>query len=462
MQRVAEAVSALCNGAKREGTPPSEPVNVDLLKANHRKLFGRVRFVMPEFEKINEAAYWDYQRNKVYVRSNRRLQQVSRRVLKEPSIAQVRPNKTMNEEESRRVPHCNCPAPRIYRWGKFRQTVFDLRWSSTGVKRWVVRFVFSRYICWNCKATFHQYLRKPKYGAGLRAYLLYQNIELQISHGAVANTVRQLFGLPISRGIINKVKADEASRYRGTYESILHRISTGRLVHADETRVRISGQDGYVWVFTNLEEVAFVFSETREAQTAQQVLKDFRGVLVSDFYGGYDSIGCPQQKCLIHLIRDINDDLCSEPFNEEMKTLARQFADLVRPMIESVDRFGLKKRHLRKHKASVERFYDAISKGRVQTELAAGYRKRFEKNRNKLFTFLDHDGVPWNNNNAEHAIKAFAGLRNSLRGASSLRGIKDYLVLLSICETCRYKGVSFLDFLRSEQMDINGFADLPN
>ena len=24
----------------------------------------------------------------------------------------------------------------------------------------------------------------------------------------------------------------------------------------------------------------------------------------------------------------------------------------------------------------------------------------------KMFTFLDHDGVPWNNTNAEHAIEA--------------------------------------------------------
>ena len=31
----------------------------------------------------------------------------------------------------------------------------------------------------------------------------------------------------------------------------------------------------------------------------------------------------------------------------------------------------------------------------------------------RLFTFLAYDGIPWNNNNAEHAIKAFARLRNS-------------------------------------------------
>jgi hypothetical protein len=48
------------------------------------------------------------------------------------------------------------------------------------------------------------------------------------------------------------------------------------------------------------------------------------------------------------------------------------------------------------------------------------YKKGFEKNRNKLFTFLDSDGVPWNNNNAEHAIKAFARLRRTLGGTRSL------------------------------------------
>jgi hypothetical protein len=79
--------------------------------------------------------------------------------------------------------------------------------------------------------------------------------------------------------------------------------------------------------------------------------------------------------------------------------------------------------------------------------------------KNKLFTFLDHDGVPWNNNNAEHAIKALVRLRNRIGGQSSARGMRDYLVLLSISQTCRCKGASFLDFLQSGQIDINAFTD---
>jgi len=34
----------------------------------------------------------------------------------------------------------------------------------------------------------------------------------------------------------------------------------------------------------------------------------------------------------------------------------------------------------------------------------------------------------------------------------------DYLVLLSIAETCKLKGQNFLSFLSSGAMDINGFA----
>ena len=229
-------------------------------------------------------------------------------------------------------------------------------------------------------------------------------------------------------------------------------------MHADETKVEIGGHDGYVWVFANLESVAFVYSETREATTPQRVLSNFAGVLISDFYAAYDSIHCAHQKCLIHLMRDLNDDLAKQPFNEELKELAQDFVKVLRPVIDSVDRFDLKACHLRKHRDSVNRFYEALSRRDYQTEVAAGYQKRFERNSGKLFTFLDHDEVPWNNNNAEHAIKAFVRLRRSIGGKSTAKGIRDYLVLLSISETCKCKGLNFLDFLQSGQVDIYSFA----
>jgi hypothetical protein len=55
-----------------------------------------------------------------------------------------------------------------------------------------------------------------------------------------------------------------------------------------------------------------------------------------------------------------------------------------------------------------------------------GYVKRLLKYQDKLFTFLNHDGVPWNNNNAEHAVKKFADYREIADGQFSESGLKEY------------------------------------
>ena len=64
----------------------------------------------------------------------------------------------------------------------------------------------------------------------------------------------------------------------------------------------------YAWIFTNGEEVVSMYRKTREGDFLKELLKDFTGVLVSDFFPIYYSMECPQQKCLIHLLRDVNDD----------------------------------------------------------------------------------------------------------------------------------------------------------
>ncbi len=67
-------------------------------------------------------------------------------------------------------------------------------------------------------------------------------------------------------------------------------------------------------MLASLEDVVFLYSDTREGDMVHALLKDFRGVLVSDFYAVYDAFKCPQQKCLIHLMRDINDDMHRYPY----------------------------------------------------------------------------------------------------------------------------------------------------
>jgi transposase len=418
--------------------------------------FGPNTFALPELEIINKAAYWSYQRERVYVRSRNKYQRERERHLiyrKTPM-----PNTTIECPRATTCPACKCK--RVYSNGKRSKTLVDLRFMRHGIKRWITRYVRVHNRCPSCGSCF--YKRDPrwptsKYGSALAAYTVYQNIELRLPLSRVASSMGQLFDLYISRSTANEFKAVTAQAYAGTYDGLLNRLCCGRLLHIDETSASVMGKNSYVWVLTSMEEVAYFYSPTREGGTIQAMLKNFSGVLVSDFYAAYDSIDCPQQKCLIHLIRDLNEELLKHPFDEGLKRLVADFAGLVRPMVETVDRRGLKKHFLGKHRISVQRFYKNLA-GRFDTsEVSRRIVERLQKNRNKLFTFLEFDGIPWNNNNAEHAIKAFALLRRVIEGKTTEKGLREFLILLSICETCKYKSVDFLDFLRSDSKDVDDF-----
>ena len=213
-------------------------------------------------------------------------------------------------------------------------------------------------------------------------------------------------------------------------------------------------EKGYVWAFTNGAEVISIYKPNRETAFLKEFLKEFTGVLVTDFYNGYDSMNCRQQKCLIHLIRDFNPDLIRNPFNEEFKGIAKKFTTLLQRIVSAVDRFGLKKYHLNKYRKDVNLFFAEISSQCCQTEIAQQYQARLKRNRNSLFEFLNHDNVGWNNSNAEHAIKILALHTNKDLNAFRKSRIDDYLKIMSIYQTCEYKNLSFLKFLLSENRNL--------
>jgi hypothetical protein len=165
-------------------------------------------------------------------------------------------------------------------------------------------------------------------------------------------------------------------------------------------------------------------------------------------------VPCEQQKCLIHLMRDINEDVLKHPFNEELIFIAKRFGALLREIVETIDSYGLKRRHLGKHKRSAERFLDNVAALQCATEVSSALKKRIDKNKDRLFTFLDYDDVPWNNNNAEHAVRAFTRLRNVMV-TSTRKGTNEYCILLTLQQTLQCRDKGFLDFLRSGRIEID-------
>jgi hypothetical protein len=159
------------------------------------------------------------------------------------------------------------------------------------------------------------------------------------------------------------------------------------------------------------------------------------------------------------LIRDINDDLVQNQQTDEFKVLSSTFSQLLNGIILTVNRFGLKQRFLSRHKKQVKSFFKEIKALEYDTEVCSKWKKRFLLSQDELFTFMNYDGIPWNNNNAETAIKAIALYRRNTEGIATRIGIQEYLPLLSIHQTCKYRGINFFEFLKSREKSISKYSE---
>jgi predicted RecB family nuclease len=462
LRRVTEFILSVCGD--RAPTPaPSGPA-VASVQDLHRAggfHFGKTQFFCPELAQINKCAYSNYQREKVYLRTSpavrrslRRKHRAARKLLKENAVVECGGPQT--------CPQCGSDQVRANGTWHARMRVWDLKFTQSGPKRWVARYRSLRYACLACKKTFYAAAYREamiRVGNNLASWVIYQHVALRLSYRDVNLSLNEIFGFQFTHTVLGRVKPWMAGRHQATYEQLKDKLRRGPLIHGDETKVLVKGRPGYVWAFTNLEEVIYAYTPTREGTILEGILDGFTGVLVSDFYSAYDSPKCKQQKCLIHLMRDINDDIYHNPFDEELKQLAQRLVQVLKPIIDTIDRYGLKQYHLNKHKDQVARYFRYLSEQPFESEVARKYQKRLQKYRDKLFVFLDHDGIPWNNNNAENAIKLFASRRKLIGSSFTEKGLKDYLVFLSIYQTCRNKHLSFLRFLRSGGLNVDSFAE---
>jgi predicted RecB family nuclease len=449
-----------------QGPPIAHVQELDRLAYTPK--WGATKFASEDFIAINSRAYFDYQQKHVFVRTNRRL----KKRLRKPGIHRnrlLRANKCI-ELTARQCPACKslnveklsreqCVGMRV----RSKRSI-DLSITAGGIHRRVleVRPVVCK--CATCGHTFkpEKFQRLATHGHSLMSWAMHGHIAHRLSYGTLEDLIGEYFGLAVTDAEIHSFKGLLARYYRSTYANLMATLRSGSVLYIDETEVRLRTGKGYVWIFAGVEEAVYMSRPSREGEFLRETLKDFKGVIVSDFYAAYDGLDCPQQKCLIHLIRDLNQLLLANPFNLEVQSMTERFGTLLRGIVATIDEHGLKRRYLRPHRREVEKYFDALTVNTLESEAARAIRDRLVRYRRKLFTFLEYDDVAWNNNHAENAIKQFAYYRDRRTGVMTEEGLRNYLVLLSLYQTCRYKGLDFLRFLLSGKRNIEEFAAHPN
>src|SRR5208283_862516 len=158
--------------------------------------------------------------------------------------------------------------------------------------------------------------------------------------------LRDCFGLQLSSGGLSQALDRLAAKVKPQYDALATELRQAPALHSDETSWWVAGPGWWLRVFTTQLLTFYVVAQSRGRELLSDILgKDFGGVLVSDCLAIYDDATALEHKAVQFL----------EPPRSE-------------PSEEAV-------------------------------------RNRLNKQRDHLFTFLDHEGVDATNNLAERQLR---------------------------------------------------------
>jgi transposase len=261
----------------------------------------------------------------------------------------------------------------------------------------------------------------------------------------IVTILDRLAGLKLCAGALVKQMKRIAKWLNAEYQKLIVRMRASKVIHADETSWRIDGQNAWTWVFTQPLLTLFVIDKSRGGQVVKDVLGEaFNGTLISDFYGAYDGLDCPKQRCLTHLLRELK----TEGEKDE------QFAGegwVIKLKKWCQDAIAHKKKWATlsnaKYEQGASRMEDRLDE-LIKTEpmhvQAKRLRKRLIKHRPDLTRFLWDEQVEPTNNPAERALRPMVVARKITGGSRSTNAAEAWSKLSSILATQEQNGKNVL------------------
>ncbi len=309
---------------------------------------------------INKLSYFTYNQDKIYIRTNKASKK-SFQLRQKTNHKRIVPNE-IREVYPLKCPNCNTVSKKNLR-NRVKQTsrtVIDLKFMQNGIKRWIIQYNGGVVKCKKCLKVFspQNVFHIKMYGDNLKNYCVNQHIAHNVSFNSIADSLID-FNININKIRVFEFKQEVATKCMKSYEMIRKDLINGNLVQIDETEIKLDKKrKGYVWVFSNMNAVYYLFRPDRKADFLKEFLCDFKGVVLSDFYKGYDSLPQKQQKCIVHLLRDLNSDFFHNQFDDELRNIVIEFGKLLKEIVLTIDKNGLKKYYLKKYEKKVDDFYN--------------------------------------------------------------------------------------------------------
>ncbi|MBA3278663.1 MAG: IS66 family transposase [Geodermatophilaceae bacterium] len=268
----------------------------------------------------------------------------------------------------------------------------------------------------------------------------------------VARVLKDLCGLTVSPGALPKQVRRLAawlSAPGGSYDAIRDRLRAGTFANADETGWRVNGVNYWLWAITNPAATLYHVDKRRSAAVVRNVLgDDFAGHLVSDFLPTYDTLPYKAQKCIPHLLRDIERSTARSPpfaasgFRKRLKRVAK---DMLR-LKARWDDFGDDAYEMRASRIGDR--LDNLAKAESEDKDVKRLAKRLRRHAPALAAFLLVKDLPGDNNAAERAIRPAVIIRKVSGGHRGGSTATASAVVMSVLRTVRQQGRHLIDTVK--------------
>lgn len=328
----------------------------------------------------------------------------------------------------------------------------------------VTEFQYPKLVCPCCQKGTRAEVRSEhahEIGERLTAVVSYLISARKMTRRDVRATLQDLFGVDISVGSVQKAWEETADAVEASYTELEEALATEPVLNSDETGSRTNGDKRWVWALCSSWFVFYHIACSRGVEVLVELLGDaFAGILCSDRCPTYLSYHRGlAQFCWAHLQRTLKG-IGEFASTADAVHFARDMLSAVKRLFGLWYQFcgeaGIGKRLLTRTELIqqsvpiqkricrlAEKYLD--SDDREVRNLARAFYLHWDK----LFTFIEHEGVEPTNNVSERAMRLFVLIRKITYGNRSAKGEIALARLLTVTQTCKLQQRPLLSYLLS-------------
>lgn len=294
------------------------------------------------------------------------------------------------------------------------------------------------------------------FGARLEATVVYYRQEQHMSYVRTKAALKDLHGLKISEGGIDKVMQRGGKSALERTPFIQAEIQGSDVLHCDETRSRVDEQNWWQWVFSSAKAVLHVARFDRSVDVIKEVMAGHEvEVWVSDCYKvQMKSPSRAHQLCMAHQLRNLQavvDQYPSAFWPKAMQALFRAAVHLHN------QRNTLSPPAFQAQIQRLEWICDRLLQRPGKSPDEKRLLKRYTNYRDCLFVFLHRTDVSPTNNVSERYLRPSVIHRKVIGCFRSGWGAQAYAAIASVIHTAALTGASPFETIQ----DLFGRPALP-